>query len=74
MVGFELVSWENLFFYWFQSRNILVDGQNFRMGGDVRKSEDQISRAESLFFFFISQNLCHILTLSLLFLFLQILH
>ena len=74
MMGFKSVSWEHLFVYWFQGRNLLVDDQNFKRGGDVKKREDQISRGGVLFFFFVNQNLCHILTLFLLFLFLQILH
>ena len=41
-MGFELVSSEHLFFiYWFQGRNLLVDDQNFKRGGDVKKREDQ---------------------------------
>ena len=68
MMGFESMSWGHLFFYLFQGRNLLVDDQNFKRSGDVRKRVDQISRRES---FFINQNLCHIL--FLLFMFLQIL-
>ena len=43
MMDFESVSWEHLFFYWFQGRNLLVDDQNFKRGGDIKKREDQIS-------------------------------
>ena len=71
-VGFGSVSWKHLFLYWFQGRNLLVGDQNFKWGGNIKKREDQISRAESFFKFFINQNLHHIL--FLLFLFLQILH
>ena len=57
-------------FLLFQGCNLLVDDQNFKRGDHIKKMEDQISKGES--FFFINQNLCHIL--FLLFLFLEILH
>ena len=38
---------------------LLVDDQNFKRGGDVKKTEDQISRGGVLFFFFVNQNLSH---------------
>ena len=52
MMDFESVSWEHLFFYWFQGRNLLVDDQNFKRGEDIKKREDQISisRRESTCF------------------------
>ena len=40
---------KHLFIYWFQGRNLLVDGQNFKRGGDIKKRKVQISRGESLF-------------------------
>ena len=48
-VGFGSVSWEHLFFYWFQGRNLLVHDQNFKRGWDIKKKEDQISRGKSFF-------------------------
>ena len=41
-------------FYWFQGRNLLVDDQIFKRGGDFKKRENQISRRLSLFFSFLS--------------------
>ena len=35
-----------LFFYWFRGRNLLEDDQNCKMGGDVKKGENQISMGE----------------------------
>ena len=34
-----------LFFYWFQGRNLLIDDQNFKRGGDVKKGEGSIIKA-----------------------------
>ena len=51
MMGFKSVLWEHLFVYWFQGRNLLVDDQNFKRGGDVKNREDQISRGKSCFSF-----------------------
>ena len=31
------------FFYQFQGRNLLVDDQDFKKGGDIKKRENQIS-------------------------------
>ena len=56
----------NIFFYWFQGLNLLVDGQKFKMWGDIERERIKY------FLFFINQNLCHIL--FLIFQFLQILH
>ena len=58
-MGFESVSWEHLFFYWFQGRNLLVDDQNFKKGGDIKKREDQISRRESFFLLYQSKLTSH---------------
>ena len=47
----------------FQGRNLLGDDENFKRGGEVTKGENEISRGEPCFFFFINQNFCHILFL-----------
>ena len=70
-VGIGLVLREHLFFYLFQVHNWLVDDQNLKRVEGVKKREDKITSG-SLFFFFIDQNLSHIL--FLLFLFFQILN
>ena len=43
-VGFGLVPWEQLFFYWFH--NLHGDVQDFKRGEYVKKGEDQISKGE----------------------------
>ena len=59
MMGFESVTWKHIFFYWFQGRNLLVDDQNAKRGGDVKKSENQISRGILLFPFYQSKLMSH---------------
>ena len=39
----------DLFFHWFQSRNILQDDQNLKRGGEIKKRMKQMSRGESHF-------------------------
>ena len=51
-------------FYWFQDRNLLEDDQNFKMGGDVKKGENQISREESFFLLYQSKLLPHFFSVS----------
>ena len=51
--GSELFHGNLSFFYWFQGRNLLVDDQNFKRGGDMKKRKDQIPRG-SLFSPFLS--------------------
>ena len=63
-VSFRLLLWEQFFLNLFQGHNLLVNDQNFKIGGNIKKREDQVSRKSIFFlrqFFF------------LLFLFLQIL-
>ena len=50
---------ETSLFYWFQGRNLLVDDQNAKRGGDVKKSENQISRGILLFPFYQSKLMSH---------------
>ena len=43
-----------LFFYWFQGRNLKGDEQNFKRdvgGGDVKNGYNQISRGKSFFLY-----------------------
>ena len=40
-MGFESVSLEHPFFYWFPGQNVLVDDENLKRGGDFNKREDQ---------------------------------
>ena len=56
------------FFYLFQGCNLLVDDQSFKRGEGIKKRENQMSKGGAFFFFFINQNLCHILFPLLLFL------
>ena len=59
-MGFESVSWEHFsIFYWFQGRNLLVDNQSFKNGGNVKKREDQISRGSLFFLFYQSKLMSH---------------
>ena len=46
------MSWKQLFFYWFEGRNLLGDDQNSKRGGDVKKGKDRISRWEPFFLFY----------------------
>ena len=39
-------------FYFFQGPNLLVDDQNFKRGGDVKKTEDYILKRESFLLFY----------------------
>ena len=50
---------ETSLFYWFQGRNLLVDDQNAKRGGDVKNSEDQISRGSLLFPFYQPKLMSH---------------
>ena len=53
-----------LFFYWFQGRNLLGDDQNFKRVGDAKKGESQISRGQRFFLFYQSQVLSHFVPVS----------
>ena len=52
-------------FYWFQGRNLLGDNQNFKIGGDVKNGENQISRVEWFLLFYQSKLLSHFVPVSL---------
>ena len=46
-LGFGLVSWEQLFFFWwFQGHNLLGDNQGFKRGGNVKKGRIKYQEGE----------------------------
>ena len=59
-VGVGSVSWEHLFFYWFQGRNLLVDDRNLKRGGDIKEGGSNIKGEPFFFFFYQSTLMSHL--------------